>query len=121
MGVEMDHYVMFAVKFPSLDYFVEQVCGSEETYEQLTDAVNEEENGIEEISDGMSGDYVFIGEVLAKGDEFEGIPVTKCSDIEFTQDDKKALVKKVAQALCVPLESGKYEYEVGIWAFTHHH
>ena len=121
MGVELDHYVMFAVKFPSLGYFVEQVCGGEENYDEICEKFEEKPHDLELVDDGMGDEYVFIGKILAHGDEFEGLSVTNCVPKEILLTDKIALVKKVGRALGVDLESDNYEYEVGIWAFTHFH
>ncbi len=55
---------------------------------------NELPKGLEEVSDPMSGDFMIIGRVLAKGEEFEGFNLT-----EYDPEELAAIAGEVKALL----------------------
>ena len=79
------------------------------------------ESGIHIISDGMSGKYVVVGKIIAKGIE-RGLPFTEISTRDITNEYRKghsfySEVLKVDQALGTNFG----DLDANIIAFTHWH
>jgi len=118
MGTDRTDYVMLAVKFP-----YETVAYDEDKYDKYLDLYEDngyrseikEHDGLTMVSDGMSGEYAFVGKVLAKAveEEGEGLPITDCSIVKNSIE----MQEKISNIFGVD----KAHIDIKIWVFTHWH
>lgn len=121
MGVHATHYVVLGVvinkeKFKDFRKLEEE---NYEFFEQFDDNSYEEKitsgpNNINIIVDGMSGEYIVIGKIIAKG--LDGLPFT-------TLDIDQKVVYETGKAIYELFEKFNYfEWvDVKYIAFTHWH
>jgi hypothetical protein len=94
MGVNQREYVIMGYDLMAavekmdsdqLDIFMEDM-------EELA-----ENKGLEFIYDGMSGEYCFLGKVLNKGKNYEGMPIVKhwVSELQTIQNEVLEAVKEL--------------------------
>jgi hypothetical protein len=114
------HYVMIGIKVP----FPKDYDTLYDLFEPYQDNSNRDEitvhNGLTVVVDGMCGDYMVIGQVLAKGREEDGLPMTRCcATVRHVADIRAAILREFPKYhyLFAP---GKASPVVG-WAFTHWH
>ncbi len=113
MGVDRINYVMLAVRL-----LFDEVSSDEEKYNEYLDTYEDEgysseitkHNGLTMVSDGMNGEYAFIGEVITKTMDFEGLSITDCSVKEKDIERIKFLIMDQFE---IPSP------DVKVWAFTH--
>lgn len=111
MSTRADHYVMYGVRYPYPE--------SEAESELLDDIYcmsrnNEDPRKLFCVMDGMDGEYVFVGWVLHKGNQFEGFkPYTFQQP---TAADDKKLQEQIKKQLG---RDSKGEHQLHI--FTHWH
>lgn len=65
------------------------------------------------LYDGMNGQYCILGEVLAQGDEFEGLPL-----FQLDQKEQNKIKKRVKEKV---FKEFKIEIEPKIYIVTHWH
>jgi hypothetical protein len=113
MDVRSNTYVIVGVKLDYDHFDEEQEESLLEPYKDSAYRGIEHHNGLCVISDGMSGDYIIAGRVLAKtvDDEGRGFDMTEC-------DTSPELVAEVAGLLTEHL--GIENPEVQVLAFTHY-
>ena len=116
MGVNRDDYVIFGWKLPDnfktddgVD-FEEAMADDWEMYDRIMEDCDEE---YEFIRDGMNGEYIVFGKVLAYGEEYEGLGFTVVETDNLYIDALKKKVKKVLNY--TP------DTEPKVIAFTHWH
>jgi len=113
MGVQRTHYVMLAAKLPFDTFDFDK---DYKKYHQYEDNGYEfkvtEHNGLTIISDGMNGEYVFIGKVIKKVLEYDALVPTNCS--VFSPEERYIIADSIK------IEFG-IEVVVDVWAFTHCH
>lgn len=125
MGVSFTHYVIYGVCY---DFDIGDRL-DEDDYEYLVDHL--EDNAYSEvipdqivmISDGMDGNYTFIGRVLAKSVDEKGglIPVTRCDNISERDINEVLLFieeHKILSKLNTPEDT---DCSLGVFVFTHVH
>ena len=111
MGVEANTYVLFGVKLPFEDY------RSDEWYDKMTpyrdSAFKKVDNSLplNIVDDGMNGDYVFVGKVLARTDIYGDIEPT-----EISVPNKQEIEEKIEELLGIKTSDSEYK----LWVFTHH-
>ncbi len=114
MGVERTHYVIVGVRFKYDD------VAERPDFEELQDEMEDngykveitEKNGLTMVSDGMNGEYVVIGRVLAKAIDSDGLDFTICECCEASRQD----IMHAVHSRLSPLTGC-----VQIYAFTHYH
>ena len=109
MGTTQTHYVMFAVRlpFPKDDALYEPY--EDNGYSRIITI----HNGLTIVSDGMNSGYMFIGKVLSKGLDYEGLEITDCSPC--SDEERKRVVSIIKDKFNIE------NPEVRVWAFTHFH
>ena len=123
MGVERTHYIMLGVKFPFniIDHDNLLDDGYYEKYEVYEDNGYEEEItehcGLTMVSDGMNGEYIFIGKVIQKKLDHEGFKPTDC--LQFSQNEMKLLEHLIKSKF--EEEAKDMDIKVSVWVFTHWH
>lgn len=114
MGTSVTHYVLLGAKFnykeiknnPNFDNWCEADDLDDNPYQ------NTFKDGIVIIVDGMNGEYVFIGKVLAKATERGGgLPITKCDISDVDKQDVQDYIRGRC-GLTVRAE---------LWVFSHWH
>lgn len=116
MGTEATHYVMAAIKLedPHVVWDNEELRAKMDPHEDngYRDEVTEID-GITVVSDGMNGQYIMIGQVLAKGvaEHGDGLDLTEC---ECKPSQRRKLAKLIQEKFGI---TG----DVKVWAFTHYH
>ncbi len=105
MGTCQTHYVILGIRVP----FAER-----EDLERFHDNGYQSEikGPLSLVVDGMNGKYMIMGEILAKGLEHEGLPVT-----EYKHDESKA--EKIGEQVCSLL--GIESRAASLHVFTHWH
>ncbi len=113
MSVHSNTYVLVGVKLP-FEHFNEDQRESHEAYTDSSRKGIHHHNGLCVIDDGMSGEYCFIGRVLAKSidEHCEGICPTDCTV------DGTIVVAEVADLLKQHFDLD--DPDVRVWAFTHY-
>ncbi|HHK4951245.1 TPA: hypothetical protein ACQT04_006172 [Pseudomonas aeruginosa] len=120
MSVQSNTYVLVGVKLNYQEFKDRYLGDDEEGYYQYVDPYSDSSykgiqhhDGLCVIFDGMSGEYVFIGRVLAKSiDEHgEGIQITECTVTAGLRAEVSDLLVKHFELA---------EPDVRIWAFTHY-
>jgi len=114
MGTTRTDYVMLAVKLPfdaidpELDILYEY---NDNGYEQKVT----KHNGLTSVSDGMNGEYIFIGRVIAKVIESsgEGLPIVDCLDYSPEEAEQIRYRMKDLFGIDAPPAS--------VYAFSHWH
>ena len=117
MSVYQTHYAVLGMKFSIKKLQKELEC--EDIYQSLFKSYEDDghtekvhsKNGLTSIFDGMNGDYVIIGKVLAKGTWETGLPMTK---ISYSEDKKAVIAKAITRNFNL---TGKVE----LYVFTHFH
>jgi len=104
MGVFRSDYIMVGMR---LDY---EKYGNDEWYDKL---VEHNKDDITTVIDGMNGEYVFVGQVIVKSDEDEGI-VPKKLDKSELEELKPVVAEKIKNQFGI-------ESDVGVWVFSHFH
>jgi hypothetical protein len=120
MGVKATHYVTYGLKLPFKFFSEEQ---REELYDLYDDNAYKEKithEDISVISDGMGGEYLFIGKILAKGSESNGLEFTEISLSEAEERKTKDLVLSIIKKYNLENKANKesritFKY----YAFTH--
>ena len=122
MGTVRTHYVMLGAKLPF------DIIDREEDYEKF-DAYEDngyrpeikEHNGLTMVTDGMNGEYVFIGKVLKKALDHEGLEVTDC--LAFSQREMNVLENLIRSEFWEEFGEEFKDRDIGlsVWAFTHWH
>ena len=107
MGVNQTHYVILGIRVPflereDLEDFHDNEYKSEVTSQGLFTLV----------ADGMDGEYIVMGKVLAKGLEHEGISFTT---YEYDEDESKEIGEQVCSILGIKFQAAT------LHAFTHWH
>lgn len=113
MSTSSNTYVMFGVKLP-YDAFTEEQHESMWLYTDSAYQGIKHHNGLCVVADGMNGEYIFIGRVLAKSvdEDGTGLPVTHCSVDADLRDEVSALLMKH-----FPISG---ECDLTVYAFTHY-
>lgn len=113
MGTRTNTYVVLGVKLDYEHFSEEQEEDLLEPYKDSAYRGIEHHNGLCVISDGMGGNYIVAGRVLAKtiDDEGRGIDMTEC-------DTSPELFAEVAGLLTEHLDIENPEVQV--LAFTHY-
>lgn len=110
MGTTRTDYVMLAAKLPFNIIPFEKL----EPYED--NGYNSEitvHNSITSVSDGMGGEYIFLGRVMEKAIEPDGLAITNCRDYTNAEINHiRALIKNLF---------GLNNVDISVWAFTHWH
>lgn len=109
MSTTMTHYVMVAIKFP-FDEISERSDIQPFDDNGYSDEVTITKD-LTAVGDGMNGGYYFIGEVLTKGLEHEGLTMTQCM---LPMSRLKKIEKKVLEVFGLKGKASAY-------AFTHWH
>jgi len=108
MGVDIHQYLMIGVK---LDY---------DTYmEKFEDYDNKLDDYIRFISDGMDGEYFYIGHVVEECDEFSYLP-SLFNGFNFLKKKYKKDYKKVKENVVKYLNEGE-KFEVDIFYIKHYY
>lgn len=112
MSVQSNTYVLVGVKLP-FEHFNEDQRESHEDYTDSSRKGIHHHNGLCVIGDGMSGEYYFIGRVIAKSiDEHgEGIRPQDISTSAMLDSEVRFLLHE---------HFGLQDAEVRTWAFTHY-
>lgn len=106
MGAERTDYVMLAAR---LEY---GTLDNDVIEEYIDNAYSNKvtiHKGLTVINDGMNGDYLFIGKVLAKSDEDGFLPM--CPTPEGSSEIKKMIQDQFGIVLAL----------VSVWVFSHWH
>ena len=112
MGVSTEIYVMYAARLDADKYWElgEEVC------EELEGKFTEEVGKLSILVDGMSGEYVMFGMILAKGSDSRydtgELPMTKID--KPNKGDRKSIINALVNDI------GMDEVEVSLYAFTHY-
>ncbi|MCK9458231.1 MAG: hypothetical protein M0R80_01090 [Proteobacteria bacterium] len=125
MGCHRCEYVMFGAKFkynefetPDDDYELTEPYDDNAYQDKVTSC-----NGLTLVTDGMNGNYIYFGEVIAKArEESEGIEVSfEVETLQSVIGVKRiaiiAAIKKEAEKLGITLPP----FDVGLHVFTHWH
>ena len=109
MGVDRTDYVMLAAKLSCDNISFDDVDEYDDSGYSHDITIH---NGLTVVYDGMNSDYVFIGRVMEKAIDGEGLDITDCScatqiEIELL----RALIKS----------EFNIDAPVRVWAFTHWH
>lgn len=112
MSTQMNHYIICGAQYSYQEW--EEIADFEkcEPYTDSAFDVIKHRNGLCVISDGMNGEYAFVGRVLAKSANQEGFeePVEIIADADLVSDVREAL----------QIEFGASPEKIGIYAFTHY-
>ncbi len=113
MSVSRTDYVMLGIKYNNSEQFWKSVKQHDfmDKDEFFDDCYDDRFEGITIVEDGMNGEYVVVGKVLAQGEDGEGIQMTPCLKM---RSDEYVLQKALDKAFGI---SGNIQ----IWAFTHWH
>ena len=119
MGTEQVHYIMLAARFDCdmLDDDSYEIMSAYDDNPYSQDII--EFNGISSVYDGMNGNYLFVGKILTKGNQFEGLPVVEC----IVSDEEKLKVKEAILRYWGHLlnKNTKNSLNISIYVFTHWH
>jgi len=107
MGVNRTDYVMLAVKLP-FEAIEDTDCYEDDGY---SDKITSH-NGLTVVSDGMNGNYLFIGRIIRKAIKGYGLDITDCSASTFLEMELLKILIKSEFNIDAP---------VRVWAFTHWH
>ena len=126
MGVDFTHYVVYGVYY---DFDIAEKFDDEEEYEKILDELEDNahsekiSDGIVTISDGMSGNYTFIGKVIQKSVLEHGgvIPVTRCDNVLKEDIDEVLTFVKNHEVLSKLNDPEVPDCNVGVFVFTHAH
>lgn len=114
MGTSVTHYVLLGAKFeygeikrnPNFENWSEADDLHDNPYH------DEFKDSVVMITDGMNGEYVFIGQILAKAvEDGNGLPITKCDVSDIDKQDVQDYIH------------GRFGLTVKaeVWAFSHWH
>lgn len=115
MSVQSNTYLLVGVKL-AYDAFTSEQRNNMEPYEDSAFEGIHHHNGLCAIVDGMNGEYVFIGRVLAKSGDQNG-------NYGFNQPlDTADLAIPVMDEVIEALDTwfGIQVCDVGTWLFTHY-
>lgn len=115
MSVQSNTYLMVGVKL-DFDAFTAEQRDKIEPYEDSAFGGIHHHNGLCAIVDGMNGDYIFIGRVLAKSDDQNG-------NYGFNQAlDTAGLAMPVMDEVIEALDIwfGIQVCDLETWVFTHY-
>lgn len=123
MGTDRTDYVIVGAKLP-----FGVIEDSDEGYDKMSRYEDngykqdiEEYNGLSAISDGMCGNYMFVGKILAKAIEENGggLPIVDCEVDQYKKDGiKEAILKHWGHLLN---DEEKVNLRISVYAFTHYH
>lgn len=128
MGVCATHYVVAGVKLHYKEAFPNSDSDSDsERFDEYFDNAYSDEiinkNDISIIADGMNGDYVVVGKIIAKAvaEHGDGLPMTCC---DMSDDEKNKII-----SLIIVLFRDKFPHlqlllpylVCRVYAFTHYH
>src|SRR5574343_398038 len=92
MGVDRHEYIIFGQKY---EYTNEL---SDIIYDLGIDQYSKDDEGdFMALVDGMSGQYIIIGQLLAKSDEFEGFDEIKSYSSDELDEIKADIVPEIAK------------------------
>ena len=119
MGVERCDYVIVGVKL-DYDEFWSIQGGDEAAHDKFQEFYDNEyreeigsKDGVTVISDGMNGKYVYIGYVIKKAREGQGLGHTKC---------KSSKEQKAALRMILPVLFNLKEIPpINVWIFSHYY
>lgn len=127
MGVSSTHYIILGAKITpqqlkaQMPPCPEDVCIEDWSCVFLEDYEDNgyqkkitSKNDLTSVYDGMCGEYVVIGKVLAKGVDGDGLPMTKA---EYKQSDLLQIKNKIENHLGLKIDSD----DIGLFVFTHWH
>jgi hypothetical protein len=127
MGTSQTQYVVVGIKVSSKQaQRVLSLCpefSDEAYYDNSYDKKITAKNGLTIIQDGMSGKYIVIGKVLAKGDESEGLKMTF---IELENNTLLEVLHKIWKSFPALIDREAYPFltndiKSGVFVFTHWH
>ncbi len=120
MGVERCDYVMIAAKF-NFDEFEQAIASNSDITDKYDDNSYESDitacNGLTMVRDGMNGEYVFFGEVIAKNIECsDGFDPINVDEFIKEEDRVERWIKDEMKTLGI-----KLPFKVSVYIFTHWH
>jgi hypothetical protein len=110
MGVQRTDYIMVGVKLSYTEEWADKV---EDYTNYSRNSERIKTSGLTAVTDGMNGEYIFIGKVLHTDSIDNGFPVFDCSEIR-TKDIKETQ-KKIFKYF--NMENAP----VKLYVFTHWH
>ena len=116
MGTDMKHYVVLGAKFTYDEFYPED---TDECHEKWVE-YEEGKDGIRIIADGMSGEWVIIGKVLAEssGSRWETGDFPECIVIATAEEKSFELFDKIWHI--IPHELRKSFDKLRFLVFTHY-
>ena len=120
MGTEYCTYVMTAARFTFEEF--EEALGEDwaERFETYHDNPYKEHvgshNGLTMITDGMNGEYIFFGFVMAKADQYSGLEVVDVEECVGYKHEVEEAIYREFDRLGV-----KMLFRVGVYAFAYWH
>lgn len=115
MSVNENHYIILGIKMTYDDYNEKyNIEENDSLHDAYTNRRTQKKGDTVVIVDGMSGEYAFIGKLIAKSREsYEGLPMTAI--------DKKAFSdKKLKKELIETFGFAEDELDLNVYIFTHY-
>lgn len=115
MSVNENHYIILGIKMSYDDYNEKYKIEENETiHDQYANRRSQKSGDMVVVVDGMSGEYAFIGKLIAKSREsYEGIPMTAVDKKMFND-------KKLKKELTEKFEFTEDELDIQLHVFTHY-
>lgn len=123
MSVQQNHYMMLGAKFGYNEFHqrMSEILGTDEGADESWDYLDvyhdsafkgiHHHNGICIISDGMSGEYVYVGHIIQKSDNYGGLG-------DYKNPTETPSAHEVQEA--ITRELGFENLHIAIHSFTHY-
>jgi len=112
MSVQCNTYVMIGVKIPYPEEATDEFYDKIEPYTDSSFGGIEHRDGLTVLLDGMNGEYMTIGKILAKTESYEGFehPI----EVHFNNEEFFHVASSIEEHF------GIKNPKVGVWVISHY-